>query len=76
MLDNKEQDSKLRSRFWDTIKKDVVTSMQAVKSSATQLMKKIFIGTYNNFPIILRKKGIRLKLYISYYSLIFQQHYI
>ena len=76
MLDNKEQDSKLRSRFWDTIKKDVVMSMQAVKSSATQLMKKNFIGTYNNSPFIFRKKGIHLKLYISYYSLIFQKHYI
>ena len=34
-----------RSRKWDKIKKDVVIAMQAIKSSATQAMKKVFIST-------------------------------
>ena len=46
MIENNDYDSKLRSKQWDTIKKDVVTSMQAVKSSATQLMKNNFCGKY------------------------------
>ena len=66
MLDDKEHDSKLHSKIWDTIKKDVVISMQAVKSSATQLMKKNFIGTYTTFSINFQKKGILLKINTSY----------
>ena len=46
MIENNDYDSKLRSKQWDTIKKDAVTSMQAVKSSATQLMKNNFCGKY------------------------------
>ena len=34
-----------RARKWDKIKKEVVIAMQAIKSSATQAMKKVFIGT-------------------------------
>ena len=33
-----------RARKWDKIKKEVVIAMQAIKSSATQAMKKVFIG--------------------------------
>ena len=66
MLDDKEHDSKLRSKIWDTIKKDVVISMQAAKSSATQLMKKNFIGTYTTFSINFQKKGILLIINTSY----------
>ena len=35
----------IRNRKWDKIKKEVVIAMQAIKSSATQAMKKVFIGT-------------------------------
>ena len=34
----------VRTRKWESIKKDVIASMQAVKSSATQAMKRVFIG--------------------------------
>ena len=37
-----QQDGRYRSQKWDVIKKDVSTSMQAVKSSATQSMKRGF----------------------------------
>ena len=44
MAKNNDYDSKLRSKQWDSIKKKWQTLMQAVKSSATQLMKNNFCG--------------------------------
>ena len=43
---NPNTTSKFLSRKWDSIKKDVISSMQAVKSSATQSMKRSFLGTF------------------------------
>ena len=42
---NNTMNSKFLSRKWDSIKKDVISSMQAVKSSATQTIKRGFLGT-------------------------------
>ena len=62
------RDGKYRSNKWDMIKKDVISSMQAVKSSATQSIKRSFLGTYMNKPkvILLNKQKIKYIL-TSYY---------